>query len=60
MRDERRAWAAAGHHLEIAEGLDRDQIGRARSLRFAVSDRDLLADLGVNRDRAEVNFFPAS
>ena len=47
------------HHLQIAERLDREQICSMSSFRSAVTDRALLAELGVPAASAEGYLFPA-
>jgi UPF0755 protein len=48
------------HHLQIGERLDHEQICTAGSFRSAVTDRALLAELGVPAESAEGYLFPAS
>ena len=48
------------HHLQIGERLDQEQICTAGSFRSAVTDRALLAELGVPAESAEGYLFPAS
>ena len=48
------------HHLQIAERLDHEWICSSSSFRSAVTDRALLAELGVRAESAEGYLFPAS
>jgi UPF0755 protein len=48
------------HHLQIAQRLDQEQICSLRAFRAAVTDRALLAELGVPAASAEGYLFPAS